>query len=206
MKRHDIYGRAHKALRALMADTMVALGRADLEDDCEARDAEARLAEMLAFCEAHARLENEFIHRALDERRPGASGAFAHEHARQAGDIEELRALAARRDPALHRRVAAFVAANLLHMEDEEACANALLHELFSDAELLAIERRLVASKPPGESMETLRWMLPAMSHPERVAMLRGMRQAPGGPFEAALAVARAHLPPREAQRLEEAV
>ena len=206
MKRYDIYARPHKALRAMMADTMVALGRADTADDCEMREATARLEELLAFCEAHAALENEFVHRAIEARRPEASCIFAVEHAEQAGEIAELRELAASRHPRLHRRVALFVAKNLLHMEEEESGGNALLWELFSDAEIVAIERRLVASKAPDETMQALRWMLPAMTHAERVGMLSGLRAAPRPVFEGALAVARTHLAPKEMARLESAL
>ena len=204
MTRHDIYGRAHKALRAIMSETLVALGRANLAEDCEAREALARLEEMLAFCETHARLENEFIHRALEERRPDAACGLAREHAAQDAEIAQLREAARRLEPTLHRQVALFVARNFLHMEDEETHGNALLHEAFSDEEISAIERRLVGSRPAAEAMASLRWMLPAMSHPERVALLQGMRHAPPAVFEGALAVARSHLAPRDVQRLEE--
>jgi len=206
MSRYDLYARAHKALRAMMADTLVAVGRADLGDDCEAREAIARLEELLDACEAHARLENAFVHAALDTRRAESSAAFAAEHAKQEAEIESLRDLAARRSPRLHRALAVFVAGNLLHMEDEETAGNAQLHALFTDEEIHAIERRLVASKPPAESMATLRWMLPSMNHPERVAMLSGMRAAPPAMLEGAMAIARTHLAPRDFERLSRAL
>ena len=205
MTRYDIYGRAHKALRALMADTLVAVGRADLADDCEAREAIARVEELLAACEGHARLENDFVHGALDARRPDASAVFAAEHAKQEAHIESLRDLAARRSPGLHRALAVFIAHNLLHMEDEETAGNAQLQALFTDEEIHAIERRLVGSKPPADSMATLRWMLPSLSHPERVALLAGMRSAPPAVLEGALALARTHLSPRDFERLSRA-
>ena len=206
MSRYDIYARAHKALRAMMADTLVAVGRADMAEDCEAREAIARTEELLTACEAHAKLENEFVHGALDGRRADASAAFAAEHAKQEAQIESLRDLAARRSPALHRALAVFIAGNLLHMEDEETAGNAQLQALFTDEEIHAIERRLVASKPPAESMATLRWMLPSMNHPERVEMLSGLRSAPPAVFEGVMAIARTHLSPRDFERLSRAL
>ncbi|MGE5094744.1 MAG: hypothetical protein ACM3SO_06370 [Betaproteobacteria bacterium] len=194
MKRHDIYGRAHKALRAAMGDVMVVLGRTDPADECEVLESHARLEELLALCEEHAALENAFIHRAIEERRPGAACAFAAEHETQADEVERLRAAAAARAPDLHRRVAAFVARNLLHMEDEEASGNALLWAIFDDAELAAIEHRLVASKPPGRAMQALRWMIPAMNHTERVATFTALAAAPAAAREAALGLAQTHL------------
>ena len=75
--RYDIYRRPHKALRALMAETLLALQRADPAQACEVREAQAQLDEMLAFCEAHAALENEFIHRPIEARREKASCRLA---------------------------------------------------------------------------------------------------------------------------------
>lgn len=203
MSRRDFYARPHKALRALMADTMVALGRADPADECEVRDAHARLDEMLASCEKHAVLENEFVHRALDARAEGAARRFADDHLEHAQAIDALREAARARAPDLYRRVAAFVAENLLHMDAEEREGNALLWRHFTDAELDAIEGRLVASIPPGDKMQALRWMLPALAHPERVELLQSLRHAPGGAFEGALALARMHLPGADFERLE---
>jgi hypothetical protein len=202
VSRRDLYARPHKALRALMADTLVAIGRADPREECEVRDAHARLEEMLASCEKHAALENEFVHRALDAREDGAACRLAVEHLEHAQAIDELRAAARERRPDLYRRVAAFVGANLRHMDEEERHGNALLWRLFTDAELEAIESRLVASIPPGEKMQSLRWMLPALSHPERVELLQGLRHAPPAVYEGALALARMHLAAADFDRL----
>lgn len=201
--RYDIYGRAHKALRAVMADTLVALGRMDPEDDCEVRDAHARLEEMLAFCEHHAAIENEYLHGEIERRREEGSCAFARAHHEQEGEIEALRELAAARSPLLYRRVALFVSANLAHMEDEESRGNELLWTLFSDDELQALEKRIVATRPADQAMQALRWMLPSVNHAQRVAMLGNMRAAPPAVFDAAMAVARTHLRAGELEKLE---
>ncbi len=206
MSRHDIYRRPHKALRAAMADTLVALGRADPGDDCEMREAVARLEELLGMCEKHAALENEFVHRAIEDKHWGASSAFALDHHRFETAIDALRGDGRRRDPGLYRRAAAFVADNLRHMEEEESAGNAVLWELFTDAELVAIERRLVASIPPGDAMRMLRWMVSGLGADERVEMFQGLRMAPAGVMAGALAVAEQHLQPAEFARLEAAL
>lgn len=206
MSRHDIYRRPHKALRAWMADTLVALGRIDPGSDCEWREGIARLEELLASCEKHAAIENEFIHRAIDDRRSEASLELATAHVEHAAAIERLREAARRRDPMLQRRAAVFVADNLRHMEDEEAAGNALLHELFTDEELRAIEARIIASIAPGDAMQSLRWMLPALSHSERVALLQELRGAPPAVRQGAIAVAQSHLCAADFARLEAAL
>lgn len=206
MSRVDLYARPHKALRAMMAETLVAIGQADPADDGEWREARSKLAELLALCEKHMQVENEQIHRAIDAKRQGAACALAAEHAEHAAAIEALRAASARAEPALYRRLAGFIAENLEHMEHEEREGNAILQALFTDAELEAIEQRIVASVPPAEKMQMLRWMLAAMSHPERVALMEDLRHAPGPVFEATMAVARTHLEPLATDRLEAAL
>jgi hypothetical protein len=206
MKRFDLYGRVHKALRAMMAEALLALQRADPGDAAETREARAQLEELLAYCEGHAAVENEFIHRALESRRAEASCFLAKDHHAQESEIEALRAAAASGERDLHRRLAIFIADNFRHMEDEERRGNALLWELFSDAELLAIHRALVASRPREETVTTMRWMLPAMNHAERVEVVGAMRAAPPAVLAAIMGIARSHLRARDMQRLEEAL
>lgn len=204
--RRDLFGRAHKALRASMADTLVALGRTDPGEEWEVRDALARLEELLVLCETHAALENQFILRALEGRRENASCRLAAEHLEHATAIEEIRGLAKRRSPELYGRVAIFIANNFLHMEAEEREGNALLWQHFSDAELDAIESRLIASIPPHQAMQWVRWTLPAVDPRERVAMLEEVRRASPAAFEAAFALARTHLGPADFQKLDAAL
>jgi hypothetical protein len=62
-------------------------------------------------------------------------------------------------------------------MEIEEAAHNAALWAAYSDAELVGIEGRLLASIEPAEMATWLRWMVPAMSPAERAGMLGAMAQ-----------------------------
>lgn len=209
--RHDIYARIHKGLRAFLADTLVALGRMDARDGCDVRDTLARLEELLAFCEGHLEAEDACVHAAMEARRPGSALLRITEHVEHGREIAHLRALSAElaRSPCaqrareLYRRFATFAAENLVHMEHEESANNAVLWALFSDAEIRAIEARIVASHAPAESMQALRWMLPSVHHDERLFMLEGLRHAPAAVLEGALGLARAHLRATEMEKLE---
>src|SRR6478735_7927880 len=79
-QRFDLYTGIHKALRALMADTLLAVGRMDVADELELAQVTQRVIELLEFCRSHLRHENEFVHSAIEARAPGASGAIAHDH------------------------------------------------------------------------------------------------------------------------------
>lgn len=64
----------------------------------------------------------------------------------------------------------------------EEQAHNAVLWAHYSDEELIALHDELVASIPPDKMALHFRWILPSVSHAERVGMLQGMRQ--GTPSE----------------------
>jgi hypothetical protein len=212
--RVDMYVGIHKALRALMTDTLLAVGRMDYDDDLERAQVCQRVVELLEFCASHLKHENEFVHTAIEARAPGASGRIAHEHEEHEHHIGELSACVAQAlacQPAaratvtldLYRRLSQFVAENFLHMLVEETAHNATLWAHYTDAELTAIHDALVASIPPEEMMYIVRWLVPFMNPAERSAVLADMQaHAPAPAFAAVLDTARPHLTEREWSKL----
>jgi len=221
--RMDLYAGIHKALRALMADTLLAVGRMDANDALELAQTCQRVMELLDFCVTHIQHENEFVHAAIEARAPGASKAVAHEHAEHEQHITRLRFLAGsllkaaapQRAAAvletqrvaialeLYRQLALFIAENFHHMHVEETAHNAVLWSCYTDVELAGIEGALVASIPPREMMYTLRWLIPFMNPAERTAMMADMQAiAPAPAFAAALDAVRPHLSRVEWEKL----
>lgn len=186
-----------------MADTLVALGRVDSTEDCEMRDVLARVEDVLRLCEGHAQRETEIVTRAIEARRPGATERFTVDHDLLADIIEQLRELAARRDPSLYSRFSAFVAEMLAHMAREEWEGEGVLREAFDAAERAQLQRQMDAALATSKGMPTLRWMIPAMTHAERAGLLESIRDIDVVAFGAALALARAHLGAREFARLD---
>jgi Hemerythrin HHE cation binding domain len=212
--RVDLYVGIHKALRALMADTLLSLGRMDCDDVLELAQVTQRVLQLLEVCRSHLQHENDFVHTALEARAPGSSGQIAHEHEEH---VEAIEALARRTtallqcDPAsraeatlaLYRALSLFIAHNFEHMHVEETAHNAVLWARYTDAELEQIHGALVAAIPPEEMMFVMRWMVPFMNPAERAAMLGDMRaHAPAPAFAAALEVVRPHLTEREWAKL----
>jgi hypothetical protein len=218
MPRVDLYAGIHKALRALMADTLTTLGRADYRDALELAQTTQRVLQLLDFCRAHLKHENDFIHVALEARAPGSSSVIAHDHGEHEREIQELAnattallncdpAARAADVLALYRRLSLFVAHNFEHMHVEETAHNAVLWARYTDAELVALHNALVASIPPEEMMFVLRWLLPFMNPAERAEMMADMQaHAPAPAFQAALDVARPHLSEREWAKLMNAL
>jgi hypothetical protein len=208
--RVDLYGSIHKALRMMMCDTLVGLGRLDVDDEHAVLQGAQRVFDLLEICHAHLNHENRFVHPAMHARDAGSSDAAACEHAEHERHIVQLSRMAGalvkteagQRGPVLmglYHALSLFVADNFRHMVDEETRHNPVLWAHYSDAELMALHDELVASIVQPEMLATLRWMVPACNPSERAQMLCGMQaQAPQPAFEAVLDTVRPHLDARE--------
>jgi hypothetical protein len=201
--RVDLYAGIHKALRLFMSDTLTRVGRLDHDDPVDLNAALAQLQSLLEACRSHVAKENKFVHTAIEARRPGASERIGDEHAGHLDAIAALEAEAAalRALPSvgaalrLYRHLARFVGENFEHMHIEEMQHNAALWADYSDAELLEIHQRILASIEPAEMALVLRWLVPAMTPAERAAMLGEMHmQMPPEAMRAVLDIVRPHL------------
>jgi hypothetical protein len=212
--RFDIYAFIHKGIRAFMGATLDAVGRLDPLDPQEVATTLRELRRLTSFLRAHLHHENQFIHPALEARRPGsacrtAGEHVAHERALEALEGEALaleratdesRARAARR---LYHGLALLVADNLEHMAVEETDNNAALWADYSDAELAQVQQALLATVPPEEMSLSLRWMLPAMAPAERAALFGALPQASHAKV---LETLRPHLGARDWAKLTAAI
>lgn len=181
--RHDIYAPVHKALRLFMTDTLHCLGRLDLDDPEEMGTGLAQLDALLDAASFHLQHENDFIHPAIEARSSGVSTSIAVEHREHMEAIAGIRTQAAalRAHPEaasahrLYRQLAVFIAENFEHMDVEETRHNQALWAAYSDAELQAIEGRILASIGPQEMTQWLRWMLPAFNPAQRAELIAGL-------------------------------
>ncbi len=211
--RYDSYAEIHKALRAFMGDTLTRVGSLDPWDAEEVAAVMGQTRDLLGLCRTHLEHEDRFIHPAMEARQPGSTAVTAGDHAGHEAALEALAealaALEASRDReqavrGLYRSLARFVAENLEHMEREERDNNPVLWAHYTDEEIVAIERALIASIPPGEMGLALSWMIPAMNPGERVRKLAGIRaKAPEPVFRQILALAEDRLPKAAWERLQ---
>lgn len=216
--RVDVYVGIHKAMRLWAQDVSARLGRIDVEDDADVAATLSAVDELLDALASHLRHENDFIHPFIEARRPGVASAIAGEHREHVEAIGELRAaVAGLRDAApsgragralsLYRTLQLFIAENLVHMHDEETRHNAAMWAAYSDAEIVAMHGRLVASLTPKELMSVARWMLAAGTPQEVLALLREMRTGmPAPAFEALLDLAREQVPAARWSRIAAAL
>ncbi len=216
--RFDMYAGIHKAMRAVMADTLLAVGRMDSDDALELTQVSQRVLELLEACRSHLQHENDFLHTAIEARAPDTTTRVAGDHAGHEAAIEQLARQVVRLRAALpadrahetqrlYHALALFMAENLEHMHYEETVHNAALWAHYSDEELLAIHDALVGSIPPQEMMAIARWLVPFMNPQERAMMLQDMRgKAPAPAFQAILDTVQPHLDQREWAKLAAAL
>ncbi|MGE0314177.1 MAG: hemerythrin domain-containing protein [Lautropia sp.] len=213
--RINLYAAIHRALRMAMTDALLRVGSVYTADASATRTAVTAVRELLAQCRHHLETENAHLHPAIEAARAGASARITAEHEEHVAAIDALEVDAARLESRpsaasadhLYRRLALFVAENFVHMDVEETVHNAALWAAYSDAELVAIHDRLLASISPADMFGILHWMLPAIAHADRALMLREMRgQMPAPAFEAVLALASERLPADEWHKLEDAL
>lgn len=185
--RYNLYTMPHKALRYAQMQISIRLGAIDGEDDAAVRALVGDMRALIGAGRGHLHHENVHIHEVIEALRSGATEQLADDHEHHERDFDELEAMldAIEAAPpasrpallrALYLRYSLFIAADLEHMVEEETETLALLHSLFGDDELRAIEQRIVASIDADTMMGFLRLMMPSMNHGERMEMLSGMR------------------------------
>lgn len=216
--RYELYTAIHKALRLLMAETLGAIGRTDAAQEAEVATTLRLVRELTAMCRVHLHTENQFVHTAMEARRPGSANLAAQDHADHEVAIErvEADALAVEKSTGearasllftLYNRVALFVGENLEHMNEEETHNQSVLWETHTDEELQAIEGAIIASHTPAETAAAMRWMIPALPGPQGAALLGMLRSAlPEPAFNGLLGLVFTHVGAKDDVRLTRAL
>jgi hypothetical protein len=213
-RRIDLYAGIHKGLRAFMSDVTTTVGRMDAHDPAEVAAVVAEVRVLLEACRRHLYHEDQFLHPAMEARRPGSACATADDHVHHVDAIGRLEAdlLAVERSAGearaaaaltLYRRLALFAAESYQHMHTEETENNAVLWAEYTDEELEEIHHAVVAVVPPQWLAVYLRWMVRAMAPAERAALLTGIHLgAPTELFDGILATVKPHLGERDWAKL----
>jgi len=213
--RFDIYTLIHKGLRSFMSDTLMAVGRIDESDTGEVAEGLAQVRRLLQICREDLFVENQFIHPAMEARRPGSARATLEDHVHHEETFERLearilvveRSLGRKRKDALlilYRMLALFVADNFQHMNVEECENSEVLWSAYKDDELATIHKSIMAAVPPDLLRENVRWLLPNIPHADRVHLLTGVKHSmPANAFEGLLRLVKAHVTERDWSKLE---
>lgn len=213
MQRLDLYRPIRKAIRLCLLTTVTRVGNMDETLDSDVREAAEAVRTMLAMLAAHI-VNEDVVHRAVERRRPGASAALAHDHEAHAMELRKLEDAVCRLESAapnerqllahaLYLQLSRFAGENLVHMNVEETQMNPLLWSMFNEAELYEIYNQILAAEPPEQLAAGVRWLIPALSHAERVAVVQRARAGiPPEVFDQLVAGTRMLLSERDYERL----
>ena len=177
-----------------------------------------QLKQTLDVFDKHAEHEDHGVLPAIQQYEPSIVDAFAQEHILDHQLAENMRSQLAAFETAttpadklkagngiLHAFIA-FMSFNLDHMAKEETVINERLWRYYSDAEIIGMNQRIVASISPEEMGFTSAWMMKGMNNAEITGWLRAVQEnAPEHVFNTLFTIAEKELPyPRFRKILED--
>jgi hemerythrin-like domain-containing protein len=206
--RYNTFYQVHKALRAMLYETATELQRTDFNNEEEVNSVMINITAVVDVFDKHAHNEDRFVFSAVEQYEPSVVDSFEQEHVRDHELSTQLRTLiniyrSLSSDDekillgsALRKAFVDFLAFNLVHMAKEEDIINNLLWRYYSDEEIRAIERQIIASQTPESTAVVWRWMLRGLSNGEIINWLRTIeKNAPQVVFKNLYLIAENELP-----------
>ncbi|HKZ67518.1 MAG TPA: hemerythrin domain-containing protein [Chitinophagaceae bacterium] len=208
MSRFNIFNQIHKALRAMLYDTSLTLQQTYFADAEEAETSLEKVRMTVDVFDEHAAHEDHFVLPAIQQYEPSLVDAFEQEHEKDHALSERIRGLIIvyhhaiktevkiETGEAINKAFIEFMIFNLQHMAKEETVLNKVLWRYYSDAEIMAINQRIVASIPPEETAVASAWMMRGMSNAEISGWLKAVeKNAPEAMFTQLFSIAEKELP-----------
>lgn len=191
--RYNVFNQIHKGLRAFMYDTALQIQQADFAAD-NAGTVIAQVRQVLDLFDEHAHHEDLHLLPLIADHNAELMKQFEQDHEvdhRLSATLREHCTAWGKAHTASDRITYGqaifyafneFVAFNLYHMNKEEQVLLYTLWKHHTDETLLAAEQAIVQSIAPETLMFESRWMMRALSNPEIVQWLTGVRM--GAPAE----------------------
>ncbi len=206
--RYNTFYQVHKALRAMLYETATELQRTDFNSGEEVISLLANITTVVDVFDKHAYNEDHFVFPAVEQYEPSVVDSFEQEHVRDHELSTQLRTLiniysSLKTDEeriqlgsALRKAFVDFLVFNLVHMAKEEDIINNLLWRYYTDEQIRAIEKQIIAIQAPESTAVVWKWMLRGLSNKEITNWLRAVeKNAPGFVFNNLVATAEKELP-----------
>ncbi|TSJ42622.1 hypothetical protein FO440_00065 [Mucilaginibacter corticis] len=183
--RFNVFNQIHKALRALMFNTVMQIQQTDMNDTNASAPVLIQTALLLEIFDAHAYYEDNFILAAAEKHDPALVAEFESEHVTDLQLTEKLREQLSAYEIADDKRAAGngiyyalndFVAFNLHHMNKEESLLNQMLWANYTDEEIVAMEHAITAHIPAEKMPVYFEWMIKGINDPELAAWLKAVQ------------------------------
>jgi hypothetical protein len=220
MQRYNTYNAPHKGLRNALSQVSLLAGRTDYSNPAEVTRLHQLGTRLFSILTIHAEDENSVTLAQLETRCPGCSQHDIDDHEeihRIQHELEDqLTAIYAGVSEGRNMTEAGaefylgfseFHGKYLEHTAEEERVTQVLLWQHFTDEELASHRVEIMSRNPPQTLFTWFEFVIPAMSHAERVGLLTGFkRMAPADFFAEGMDVIQKALPPLEFELLEDAL
>jgi hemerythrin-like domain-containing protein len=206
--RYNTFYQVHKALRAMLYETATELQRVDFINRDEVTSVITDIITVVDVFDKHAYNEDHFVFSAVEQYEPSVVDSFEQEHVRDHELSTQLRTLIniyrsletdeerIQLGSALRKAFVDFLAFNLVHMAKEEDIINNLLWRYYTDEQIRAIEKQIIANQPPESTAVVWRWMIRGLSNGEIINWLKTVeKNAPPVVFKNLFLIAESELP-----------
>ncbi|HEU4607225.1 MAG TPA: hemerythrin domain-containing protein [Chitinophagaceae bacterium] len=195
MMRYNIFNQIHKGLRALLYDTALKIQQTDFAAPEEAASVLEQTQMVLDFFDGHAAHEDHFILPAIEAYEPDTVMVFEQEHGEDHALAEKLRGLISAYQHALSTdgklelgnsinvHFVSFMVFNLEHMAKEEKILNRALWKYYSDAEIMAINKKIVMALPAEQLVNGNVWMMRGLNDAELAAWMKAVQRSEAAPM-----------------------
>jgi hypothetical protein len=219
MERYNIFNQVHKGLRAFLYETAMAVQQTDFAMEEEARQALEKISEALYFFTQHDLQVEYFMFPFMVEYNPNLIAGFKQQFQSNAVQIQRMRGVmnayhhavcTAEKTAAgktILKTFTAFLVSNLDGLAREDNLLNGLLWRYYNDAELLGLEKAIVAKLAPKDLAAISKWIIRGTNNAEIIDWLRAIEKTSISPvFTSFFNNAEKELPEGRWQKIQEAL
>ncbi|RKN81974.1 hemerythrin domain-containing protein [Paenibacillus ginsengarvi] len=218
--RFDLYAQVHKGIRLALSGLCFQAGSADCSDDEKVLAFAEEFRRIVVILESHSRDEDAHLNESYEKFAPDTLHQLEEEHSGLELKLGELVALVdqlenTKQDPVgrqnawyqVGKALNRFTADYLIHLQREEGPGMTALWEHLTDGELKVLSQKIRSSIPPQTMAIFMYYIIPAISHAERVEMLGEMKlYAPKEAYAGVLGLAESRLDAANWGRLQAAL
>jgi len=218
--RFDLYAPVHKGIRLALSGLCYQAGSVDSSDDERVTSFIKEFRQVAIILEAHSRDEDANINESYEKFAPETLLSLEEEHCELEQKLDQLIELVNQLESKKHNPIEQkkiwyqigkdlnrFTADYLNHLQSEEGPGMKALWENLTDDQLKVISINIRSSIPPQTMSIFMHYMIPAISHQERLEMYSDMKRfAPKEAYAGMLSLAESRLDQKSWVKLQTAL
>lgn len=219
MQRVKLFEAAHKGLRNALSQFSFLLGKCDFNNSEDVTKLHSLGKDVCMLLNSHANDENTIVLAELESKVPGSSKHDMDDHERLEYDQDAIEKLlddikevqnnevdTSGMGAELYIKFAKFHGEYLLHTVGEETDTQRQLWENFTDAEIHGMRGRIIGRFTPEAFEKWQAFILPAITHNDRVIMFGGLKANAPEQFTKMMVMAEKFLPAEDFTLLKESL